>query len=136
MVAEEHSAVFSLPEIQCPSPRSPGALWAGGPKQFYMYTDTLTIECPRGYTVTGPNVISCGLDGQWHPQPPSCIRTGRWSPPTPAVGRHFGYSVPDYTIFTYFPCLYFSTSAELERLTDISEYYLFTTPPPPLPRRH
>ncbi|XP_035513011.1 complement receptor type 1 isoform X1 [Morone saxatilis] len=62
-------------EITCPSPKVPGAIWAGAPKELYQFRDTLSIECYRGYTSTGPSDITCGYDGQWYPGLPRCTRT-------------------------------------------------------------
>lgn len=74
------SATPTCQQITCPSPDSPGAFWAGVPKESYDYRDTITIECQPGYRVTGANVVSCGEDGRWHPQPPRCARVARQVP--------------------------------------------------------
>uniref|UniRef100_A0A8C4HQM5 Sushi domain-containing protein n=1 Tax=Dicentrarchus labrax TaxID=13489 RepID=A0A8C4HQM5_DICLA len=61
-------------EITCPSPKVPGAIWAGAPKKLYQFRDTLSIECYRGYRSTGPSDVTCGNDGRWYPGLPRCTR--------------------------------------------------------------
>lgn len=59
-------------EITCPSPNVSNAYWMKNAP--YQYRDTISIECKRGYTRTGPTVVSCGHDGRWSPGLPKCQR--------------------------------------------------------------
>ncbi|XP_060930135.1 membrane cofactor protein [Limanda limanda] len=61
--------------ITCASPIVSSASWAGAQMNLYHYRDTISIECYRGYTMSGQSSVTCGQDGQWSPGLPKCTRT-------------------------------------------------------------
>ncbi|XP_071332929.1 complement receptor type 1-like [Trachinotus anak] len=64
-------------EMTCRSPKVAHGYWMGVRKRLYEYRETISIMCKPGYTMTGPNVITCDNDGQWSPSLPKCRRTFR-----------------------------------------------------------
>uniref|UniRef100_A0A3Q3LWN3 Complement receptor type 1-like n=1 Tax=Labrus bergylta TaxID=56723 RepID=A0A3Q3LWN3_9LABR len=61
-------------EITCPSPNVPRAFWTRAHKKVHQPRDNLSIECNRGYIMSGPKTVTCGIDGRWLPALPKCIR--------------------------------------------------------------
>ena len=63
--------VFAL-EIMCPNLANPanGAVMVSGMNPG----DTATYICISGFELVGANIIICGSDGMWGPDPPVCRR--------------------------------------------------------------
>ncbi|XP_022064992.1 complement receptor type 1-like isoform X2 [Acanthochromis polyacanthus] len=64
-------------EITCRPPNVPNAFWMRSQNRFFRPQDTISIDCKRGYTMNGPNSITCHIDGQWYPRLPECRRSSR-----------------------------------------------------------
>lgn len=64
-------------EITCPPPNVANAFWMRDQSQFFRHSDTIMIECKRGYMRNGPNYITCNNDGRWFPRLPECRRRPR-----------------------------------------------------------
>ncbi|XP_041654951.1 complement receptor type 1 [Cheilinus undulatus] len=62
-------------EITCPPPNVRNAYWTHAQKKAHQPRDTVMIQCKRGYIMSGPDVLTCGTNGQWSPFLPQC--TGR-----------------------------------------------------------
>lgn len=67
-----------ITEISCPSPNVRNAFWRGPQNYVFQYKETISVQCNRGYTMTGPRTITCGIDGHWIPALPTCKWTGKW----------------------------------------------------------
>ena len=65
---------YFLTEITCPSPNVANAYWMRGQVAMFHERDTISIECYRGYTMTGRSSITCNRDGRWYPGLPKCTR--------------------------------------------------------------
>ncbi|XP_054465034.1 complement receptor type 1-like [Anoplopoma fimbria] len=59
-------------EMTCSAPNVANGYWRGAHSRLYQERDTVSIECNRGYTRTGPSTVTCGGDGRWSPRLPRC----------------------------------------------------------------
>ncbi|XP_063741873.1 complement receptor type 1 isoform X2 [Eleginops maclovinus] len=66
-------------EITCPPPNVNNAYWMRAQNKQYQERDIISIECERGYAMTGPSSVTCGHDGRWSPGLPKCTpRRSKW----------------------------------------------------------
>ncbi|KAG7221599.1 hypothetical protein INR49_017130 [Caranx melampygus] len=61
--------------MTCPIPSVAHAYWTAPRSNQYQYKEAVSIACNPGFTMTGPNLITCDKDGQWSPKLPICRRT-------------------------------------------------------------
>ncbi|XP_053174007.1 complement receptor type 2 [Scomber japonicus] len=66
-------------EITCPAPNVANAYWMRGHLKKFQYRDNISIECKRGYKMSGPSTITCGGNGRWSPGLPYCQRIASYS---------------------------------------------------------
>ncbi|EPQ19587.1 C4b-binding protein alpha chain [Myotis brandtii] len=59
-------------EITCPQPYVNHGRIVLGFRHSYTYKDSITIECNKGFTIKGSNVVRCGADDNWSPPLPIC----------------------------------------------------------------
>ncbi|XP_059189829.1 complement receptor type 1-like [Centropristis striata] len=65
-------------DLTCPPPNIPNAYWMEARNGAYRDGDTISVECKRGYTMTGWNSITCERNGQWSDLPKCTRRYTNW----------------------------------------------------------
>ncbi|XP_036390275.1 complement receptor type 2-like isoform X2 [Megalops cyprinoides] len=60
-------------QITCPNPYVPNGVKSRGDAAVYNTGDSVTFDCTGGFLLRGSPEITCGEDGQWHPNTPSCV---------------------------------------------------------------
>ncbi|KAI1892686.1 hypothetical protein AGOR_G00136110 [Albula goreensis] len=61
------------PEITCPKPSVANGVVVKGEVPVYKKGNSVTFSCTEGFSLSGSWKITCGPDGQWHPNPPECL---------------------------------------------------------------
>ncbi|KAJ8378044.1 hypothetical protein AAFF_G00249150 [Aldrovandia affinis] len=60
-------------EITCQSPSVANGVKIKGEAPVYSRGNRVTFNCTRDFSLIGSREITCGPDGQWHPNIPKCL---------------------------------------------------------------
>uniref|UniRef100_A0ABM5G6P6 Complement receptor type 1 isoform X3 n=1 Tax=Pogona vitticeps TaxID=103695 RepID=A0ABM5G6P6_9SAUR len=83
---------------ECPPPQLENGRIIRGVSQKYIHNQSVTLDCNKGYMMSGSREIRCQMDGMWEPPLPLCERAVHCQPP-PDVPNG-SYSNRQATAFT------------------------------------
>lgn len=67
--------------VKCPYPVVDNGVPTKAIGRTFVYNDTVTFECYRGFSLSGQSTVFCGADSTWVPGLPTCIK----EPDTPSI---------------------------------------------------
>ncbi|NXJ31063.1 CR2 protein, partial [Dicrurus megarhynchus] len=85
------AAAECIPEPRCPKPDIPHGEEVYKSRSGYVVGARVRLACEEGYTLRGPESITCGADLSWEPGLPFCDKVCG-PPPQISFGQHSGRS--------------------------------------------